>query len=92
MSNAKKIAIVLIVGVFIWFIPCPSGLGIKAWHLFAIVVATILGLILQPLPIGAVAFIGVTVTILTKTMSVGDSLKGFGSSTIWLIVSAYMIA
>ncbi|MCI6989619.1 MAG: anion permease [Campylobacter sp.] len=92
MSNLKKALIIIAVGVIVWFIPRPEAVSLEAWHLFAIVLATILGLILQPLPIGAVAFIGVTVTILTKTMSVGDSLKGFGSSTIWLIVSAYMIA
>lgn len=57
-SNIIKATIVLTIGFIIWFMPHPEGVSTQAWNLFAIVLATILGLILQPLPIGAVAFIG----------------------------------
>ncbi|MDA3048987.1 anion permease [Campylobacter sp. JMF_15 NE4] len=92
MNKLTKGILVVIIGLLIWFCPHPEAVSDQAWHLFAIVFATILGLILQPLPIGAVAFIGVTITILTKTMKPAEALAGFGNSTIWLIVSAYMIA
>lgn len=91
-SNIIKATIVLTIGFIIWFMPHPEGVSTQAWNLFAIVLATILGLILQPLPIGAVAFIGVTIAILTKVMKPAEALVGFSSTTIWLIVSAYMIA
>lgn len=78
-NNLIKAAIVVIIGVIIWFIPTPSGVSKEAWHLFAIVLATIIGLILQPIPIGAVAFIGVTVAILTKVMKPAEALTGFAS-------------
>gem|GEM_PF-3853437 len=42
--------IVVLVGLGIWLIPPPSGVEAPAWHLFAIFVATVLGLILKPLP------------------------------------------
>lgn len=45
------------VGLIIWFIPAPSGLEPKAWHLFAIFVATIIGFISKPLPMGAIAIL-----------------------------------
>ncbi|MDA3048368.1 anion permease [Campylobacter sp. JMF_08 NE1] len=92
MNKLTKGILVIVVGILIWFCPHPEAVSDQAWHLFAIVFATILGLILQPLPIGAVAFIGVTITILTKTMKPAEALAGFGNLTIWLIVSAYMIA
>jgi DASS family divalent anion:Na+ symporter len=60
--------------------------------LLAIFVATILGIILKPLPMGAVAMIGMAATALTGTLSIGDTLSGFSNSVIWLIVFAFFIA
>jgi DASS family divalent anion:Na+ symporter len=61
-------------------------------HLLAIFVATILGLILKPLPMGAVAFIGISATAATGTLSITESLSGFGNRVIWLIVLAFFIS
>lgn len=80
------------VGLVLYFLPVPDGLTPKAWHLFAMTAAIILGFILEPLPLGAVAFIGITVITLTKTLTVGAVLSGFSSGSMWLIVSAFMFA
>ena len=87
-----KALIVVLIGVVIWFCPHPEAVTAQAWHLFAIVVATIVGLIVQPLPIGAVAFIGVTIAVLTNVLSPKDALAGFGNTTIWLIFCAFILA
>lgn len=87
-----KALIVVLIGVAIWFCPHPEAVTAQAWHLFAIVVATIVGLIVQPLPIGAVAFIGVTIAVLTNVLSPKDALAGFGNTTIWLIFCAFILA
>ncbi len=84
--------ITVAIGLVIWFIPPPEGVDIKAWHLLAIFVATILGIILKPLPMGAVAMLGMAATALTGTLSIGDTLSGFSNSVIWLIVFAFFIA
>jgi hypothetical protein len=84
--------ITLAVGLAIWFIPPPEGVDIKAWHLLAIFVATIVGIIVKPLPMGAVALIGIMATALTGTLSIGDALSGFNNTTIWLIVAAFFIS
>jgi DASS family divalent anion:Na+ symporter len=65
---------------------------IRGLHLFAIFVATILGIILRPLPMGAVAIIGVALTAITGTLPVADSLSGFAEKTLWLIIVAFMFA
>jgi len=52
-KNLRNGLIAIVVGLIIWFIPTPAGLKPQAWHLFAVFTATILGFILQPLPIGA---------------------------------------
>ncbi len=90
--NWINLAITLAVGAFIWFIPAPVGLEVPAWHLFAIFVATIVGLIIKPLPMGAIAIMAITVCVLTGTVGLKDSLSGFSNTTIWLIVIAFFIS
>ncbi len=82
----------LAVGAIIWFIPPPEGVEQAAWQLFAIFVATICGIIARPLPMGAVAMIGIVATAATKTLTAGEALSGFSNTVIWLIVIAFFIS
>lgn len=93
-ANLKLLPLLITVGVgvLLWFVPPPEGVAPEAWHLFAIFVATIVGLIAKPLPMGAVALMGMTATALTGTLSINDTLSGFGNNVIWLIVLAFFIA
>lgn len=61
-------------------------------HLLAIFVATILGIVLKPLPMGAVALIGISVTAVTGTLTINEALTGFSNRVIWLIVLAFFIS
>lgn len=91
-SQKKKLAIVIGIGAVLWFLPHPEAITPIAWHLFAVFAATIAGFILQPMPIGAVAFIGVTAGALLGVISVKTAISGYGNSTIWLIVCAFLLA
>ncbi len=88
----KKWAIVIVLGAVIWFLPVPAGLTPAAWHLFAIFVATIAGFILQPIPMGAVAFLSLTLCAFFGILKTKDVLMGFGNGTIWLIVCAFFLS
>jgi DASS family divalent anion:Na+ symporter len=94
LSGAKKLPLLvtLMAGFVIWCLPPPQGVEIRAWHLLAVFVATIVGIIVKPLPMGAVAMCGIVATLVTKTLSLGEALSGFANSTIWLIVVAFLIA
>lgn len=63
----KKFVLPVIVGVALWALTPlrPTGVTAAAWLMLAIFVATILGCITKPLPIGAVAIIGFTITVVT---------------------------
>jgi L-tartrate/succinate antiporter len=50
----------IVVGIVIALIPAPTGLPQHAWYYFAIFAAVIVGLMLEPLPGGAIGLIGVT--------------------------------
>ncbi|TCL35471.1 DASS family divalent anion:Na+ symporter [Anaerospora hongkongensis] len=92
MNNMVRSLVVLAIGAAIWFAPVPAGLKPEAWKLMAIFVSTILGFILQPLPIGSLAFISVTFTALSGVLKPAEALSGFSNGTIWLIVSAFLFA
>ena len=79
-------------GLLIYLLPRPDEVKSAGWAMLAIFVATVLGLILQPLPLGAVALIGLTVTMITKTLAPNEALSGFAEPTIWLIVAAFFIS
>ena len=85
-------AVVVAVGLILWLLPPVGGLKPEAMHLIAIFIATILGLILQPLPQGAIVITGVALTVVTKTLSIGDAMAGFADATVWLIVAAFLFA
>jgi len=97
MENAgpKRItrwAIVLAAGLIILLIPRPEGVTPQGWRLLAIFVSTVVGLITQPLPMGAVTIVGITVAAVTKTVTPEFALSAFSDRVIWLIVSAFLFA
>ena len=83
---------VFLLAILIWFVPPPAGVEPRGWHLLAIFVATIVGIILKPLPMGAIAMMGIAATALSGTLTINQALSGFGNSTIWLIVVAFFIS
>jgi DASS family divalent anion:Na+ symporter len=76
----------------IWFLPGPDGVSAQAWRMLAIFVATIVGIVLQPLPMGAMAVFGIAAVTLTGTIGIRDALSGFGHPVIWLVVMAFFIS
>lgn len=83
---------VVALAILIWFVPSPVGVEPRAWHLLAIFIATIVGIILKPFPMGAIAMIGIAATAVTGTLKIDQALSGFGNGTIWLIVVAFFIS
>lgn len=87
-----SLLVVIIVGLAIWFTPEPEGVDHRAWHLLAIFISTILGIILKPLPIGALVIFAMTVSTLTFTLTLEETLAGFHNSIAWLVVFAFFIS
>ncbi|PON89174.1 Sodium/sulfate symporter [Trema orientale] len=79
-------------GIVLWFVPVPSGVSRNAWQLLAIFLATIVGIITQPLPLGAVALLGLGASVLTKTLTFAAAFSGFGDPIPWLIALAFFFA
>ncbi|PZF74903.1 anion permease [Taibaiella soli] len=95
----KQLVATVIFGLIIWFIPVPEGVQPNAWHLLAIFLATIVGIIMKAASMGTMAMLGITMCAVTEVLAPGDPVKsianalsGFGNSTIWLIGLAFFIA
>ncbi len=92
-AKLRPSLVLLFLFVILWFLlPIPSGVSTQGWHLFIIFILTILGLIIKPLPMGAMAFTAVAVVVMTKTLSLKMTLSSFSSSIVWLIISAFLLA
>lgn len=95
LHNLKKNLPLLtpfLIGIIIWFIPKPEVLSPQAWHIFAIFVATIIGIVLKSLPISAVAIIALSIATITNTLTIGQALESYSLDLIWLIVMAFFIS
>lgn len=75
----KALAISVGIAVAVWFLPAPKGVTQQAWHLLAIFLGTIVGIITKPLPLGAVAMLGLGATMLTNTLTFAAAFSAFAS-------------
>ena len=87
-----RLTAVILVGTALWFVPIPSGVEPRAWHLLAVFVATMVGIILRPIPMGAVAFAAAAFAVISGTLTIAEATAGFGSTVVWLVVAAFFIA
>ncbi|WEV44421.1 DASS family sodium-coupled anion symporter [Lactobacillus sp. ESL0684] len=105
--NYKGFVWPLIIGIVLWCITPwrPAGLSAQAWQMFAIFVATIVGCITKPLPIGGTTIVGLVATVLVGLAPIKDVvdpktgaitstgiLSAFSNSASWLIAMAFIMA
>lgn len=94
MSKKQLINIFIVfgVGLAIWFCPPPDQVPIEGWHLLAIFLATIVGVILKPFPMGTMSIFAMAAATITNTLSLKEVLDGFHSQIAWLVVFAFFIS
>lgn len=79
-------------GLLLWFLPTPEGLTLAGWHLLALFITTIVTVVVKPMPVGTIALVALTLSIITKTLTPAAAFKGFSDDVIWLVVLALFIA
>jgi divalent anion:Na+ symporter, DASS family len=93
--GAKPVPLLVSVAVGLalrFLVPIPVGIDPQGWTLLALFVSTIAGLVLEPLPVGAWAFLAVTAAIATKTLTFAAAFTAFTNDVIWLIVVSFFFA
>jgi divalent anion:Na+ symporter, DASS family len=105
-------AVMVAVGLAIWL--CDVWLGLRdeniapwGWRLLAIFVPTVLGLMLRPLPGGALVLVSLTLVLVLKALpppppgltetqrahwAYDQALAGYAHSSVWLVLAAYFLS
>jgi len=93
-AEHKVLPLLIIVALFLglWNLEQPAGLTLDTWHMLIIFVITLISIIANILPMGALALIGLSLCMITKTLTCREALNGFSSNIAWLILSAFLLA
>ncbi len=97
VSDTKKRMAGLAAVVAMYFLvahvlPQPASMTAAGWRLTGLFFATVLGLILQPVPGGALVLLAITVAPLITDLKLQDALAGYADSTVWLVMAAFFIS
>jgi DASS family divalent anion:Na+ symporter len=90
-APAKWLLVILLPAILV-LLPVPAGVTPQAWRLLAIFAGTILGLMLQPLPLGAIALIGLAAAALTGALPAGQVFAGYADPLVWMVLAAFCIS
>jgi DASS family divalent anion:Na+ symporter len=85
------IPLVLLVGIG-WLTPRPATITPGGWRLLGIFAATVAGLLLQPLPGGAVVLVAVTLSTIWGGLTIEQALSGYANESVWLVIAAFFIS
>jgi DASS family divalent anion:Na+ symporter len=90
----RLIGALVVIGLYLAVQLAPRPIAIKpeGWRLLGIFVATIGGLILQPIAIGALVLIAVTLAAIIGGLTLQQALEGYGDPTVWLVMAAFFIS
>ena len=92
VGTGVRWALVAIAALAVLVAPRPEGIEPQAWRLCAVFVATMVGLIVQPLSGGAIVLLGVAATTVFGLLTPAQALAGYADPLVWMVLSAFMIA
>ncbi len=88
----SALALVVIYAAVVVLLPRPPAVKPESWRLLGIFAATIAGLILQPVPGGALVLMAVTLASIFGGLTIAQALSGYGDPTVWLVMAAFFIS
>lgn len=87
-----KFAACVMLAAVVWMMDGIFDVPSQAWHLFAVFIAVIVSFIIRPFPMGMMVLIGLFALVATKTITITESLTGYGDSIVWLVVAAFLLS
>lgn len=79
-------------GLLVWSCPTPADVTWQGWGVLSVFAATICSFLLRPMAMGPMVLLGLVVLSATNTLPYKSALSGFGNSTVWLVVAAFLLA
>ncbi|WP_229732453.1 DASS family sodium-coupled anion symporter [Muriicola marianensis] len=91
-SRWIKRAVTLVFGLMVWHVPIPWDLSVDSWHLFAIFITAIVGVLLEALSIFTASVLALVAVVLLGVLTPEKAFSGFSESFILLILAAFLVA
>jgi divalent anion:Na+ symporter, DASS family len=91
-SRVARAAILPLIYFAIQAFPHPAGVKPEGWRLLGIFMATIAGLIAEPVPGGAVVLAAVVLSAVLGGLTIQQALAGYGDPSVWLVMCAFFIS
>ncbi len=84
-----KLLPVVLIPLALWMVPTPEGLNTETWHVVALYIALLLGLVVKPFsePVVTLIIIG----ILSMFIDTKITYSGYGSEMAWFIVTVTIV-
>ena len=92
VGGSWRLLAVAVLGVAIWATPPPTAIDARAWHLFAIFIATIFAVLIDAMPILNASLFAVAIAVLSRTLTPAEAYAGFSQSFLLLILIAFLVA
>ena len=90
--KALKWLLVVSIPSVILIAPVPAGITPQGWRLLAVFAGTIVGLMARPLPLGAMALLGLAAASLGGALTAGQALSGYADPLVWMVLAAFAIS
>jgi DASS family divalent anion:Na+ symporter len=87
-----KRVITLVFGIIVWHLPIPWDITPDTWHLFALFITAIIGVLLEALSIFTASVIALVAVVLLRVLPPEKAFSGFSESFILLILAAFLVA
>jgi DASS family divalent anion:Na+ symporter len=95
VSTKRSRGLVILLAVYflvVFAIPRPESVTPEGWRLTGIFAAMVAGLMLQPMPVGALVLAAITCSTLFGGLTPARALGGYGDPTVWLVQAAFFIS
>jgi len=91
-ASLLKLGICAAIAAATWIVSPPAGISPTGWHVLGVFIATIISFLLRPLPMGPMVLLGLIGLAVSGTVAYKQLIGGYGNSTVWLVVAAFLIA
>ncbi len=78
--------------LIVYLIPKPDAVKPQGWRLLGLFAASIAGLVLEPIPGGAIILIAVTIAPILGGLTLAQALSGYADPVVWLVMAAFFIS
>ena len=89
---ARLLVLVAIYLLIAHVLPPPDGVDAGGLRVTGVFFATIVGLMLQPMPGSQIVLIGVTAMVVVAGLPMSQALSGYSASSVWMVLAAMMMS